>query len=91
MRFGLPVVAFDAGGIREWLIDGVNGLLVPWMDTTGFAKRVDELLNDKTFARRLGETARATVNEQLEFSKYVSDLEALFKGICKATREEVGV
>src|SRR5262249_52319043 len=22
MRYGLPVVAFDAGGIREWLIDG---------------------------------------------------------------------
>jgi glycosyltransferase involved in cell wall biosynthesis len=91
MRFGVPVVAFDAGAIREWLIDGVNGLLVPWMDTTGFAKRVDELLDDKAFARRLGETARAAVNEQFEFSKYVSDLEALFKAVCKATREEVGV
>jgi len=91
MRFGLPVVAFDAGAIREWLINGVNGLLVPWMDTTGFAKRVDELLDDKAFARRLGETARAAVNEQFEFSKYVSNLEALFKGVCKATREEVGV
>ncbi len=91
MRFGLPVVAFDAGGIREWLINGVNGLLVPWMDTAGFARHVDELLNDKAFARKLGETARAAVNEQFEFSKYVSDLEALFKGVCKATREEVGV
>jgi len=91
MRFGLPVVAFDAGAIREWLIDGVNGLLAPWMDTTGFARRVDELLRDKTFARRLGETARAAVNDQFEFSKYVSDLETLFKGVCKATREEVGV
>jgi hypothetical protein len=61
------------------------------MDTAGFAQRVDELLSDKTFARRLGETARAAVNEQFEFSKYVSHLEALFKGVCKATREEVGV
>src|SRR5207248_1304963 len=29
MRFGLPIVGFDAGGIGEWLIDGHNGYLIP--------------------------------------------------------------
>ncbi|MFO0730632.1 MAG: glycosyltransferase [Nitrospiraceae bacterium] len=28
MAFGKPVVAFDAGGIREWLQDGKTGYLV---------------------------------------------------------------
>ena len=54
MRCGLPVVAFDAGGIREWLIDGVNGYLVPWMDRDIFALRVDGLLRDKRLASRIG-------------------------------------
>src|SRR4051812_14032332 len=27
MRYGLPVVAFDSGGISEWLTDGENGFL----------------------------------------------------------------
>ncbi len=26
---GVPAVAFDVGGIREWLVDGVNGHLAP--------------------------------------------------------------
>lgn len=28
-HFGLPAVAFDAGGVSEWLTDGVNGTLAP--------------------------------------------------------------
>ena len=47
MRWGLPVVAFDAGGIREWLTDGENGFLVPWMNTQQYASRIEQLLSNK--------------------------------------------
>jgi glycosyltransferase involved in cell wall biosynthesis len=78
MRCGLPVVAFDAGGISEWLLDGVNGFLVPWMDRTTFATRVDTLLNDKPLARRLGESGRTIANERFNFATYIDGLENLF-------------
>lgn len=78
MRCGLPVVAFDAGGIREWLLDGVNGFLVPWMDRPAFAARVDALLLDKALARRLGENGRALVNERFSFASYIDGIENLF-------------
>lgn len=78
MRYGLPVVAFDAGGIKEWLIDGQNGFLVPWMDRATFAARLDELLRDKALGREMGERGRTLVGEQYEFSKYLDGLEELF-------------
>jgi glycosyltransferase involved in cell wall biosynthesis len=78
MRYGLPVVAFDAGGIKEWLTDGFNGFLVPWMDRQSYAVRLEQLLQNKALARRLGESARQSVASHFSFSKYVDGLESLF-------------
>ncbi|HVS52565.1 MAG TPA: glycosyltransferase family 4 protein [Opitutaceae bacterium] len=79
MRCGLPVVAFDAGGIREWLIDGWNGYLVPWMDRARYAAAIDELLTDKALARKMGAHGRQWVGERFGFPKYISGLEDLFR------------
>lgn len=78
MRCGLPVVAFDAGGIREWLLDGENGYLVPWMDRDAFAARVDDLLIDKGLARRLGHNGRRTADQRFNYDAYIGRLESLF-------------
>jgi glycosyltransferase involved in cell wall biosynthesis len=78
MRCSLPVVAFDAGAIREWLVDGVCGFLVPWKDRDAFAAKVDTLLQDKALARRLGQRGRDLADERFSFDAYVSGLEGLF-------------
>ncbi len=78
MRYALPVVGFDAGGIKDWLRDGENGYLIPWMDRDAFAGRLDELLRDKEKARRLGENGLRFVSERYDFNGYIGDLEAMF-------------
>ncbi len=78
MHHALPVVAFDAGGIKEWLIDGLNGFLVPWMDVRSYAARVEQLLADRSLARRMGECGRQMVNEKFDFSGYMDGLENMF-------------
>jgi glycosyltransferase involved in cell wall biosynthesis len=77
MRYGIPVVAFDAGGIKEWLLDGYNGHLVPWMDATAFAARLEDLLRDKSRARQLGEQGRQMLAERFGFDDYIARLEEL--------------
>jgi glycosyltransferase involved in cell wall biosynthesis len=51
---GTPVVAFDSGGVSEWLKDGKTGFLVPWGDIEMLAHRLAQLLADEKLAGRLG-------------------------------------
>ena len=62
MGSGKAVIAFDSGGITEWLIDGETGFLVPRADVAALAERISRLLDDEPLARRLGEQARARVD-----------------------------
>lgn len=89
MRRGLPVVAFDAGGIREWLVSGYNGYLVRWMDRAQFAARVEELLMNKPLARQLGERGANLVRRRFDFSDYITALEKTFTGVISQARQEV--
>ena len=79
MRFALPVIAFDAGGIKDWLSDGHNGRLVPWGDLERYAAAIDELLGDKPKARRMGEAGLALVTERYDFDRYIGSLAELFE------------
>ena len=78
MRHGLPVVAFAAGGINEWLLDGQNGFLAPWMDRKKYAECIDQLLANKTLARQLGERGRRLLHDKFNFDRYISGLEEMF-------------
>jgi glycosyltransferase involved in cell wall biosynthesis len=58
-RFGVPAVAFDVGGIRDWLDDGVNGVLVPSSGgARAFGDTLARLLRDRT--RWAAQSAQAT-------------------------------
>ena len=82
MRFGLPVVAFDAGAVNEWLTDGENGILAAWGNTDEFAAGIEALLGNKQMARSLGLNGRARVNREYKDVHQVASLEKLFLQIC---------
>ena len=81
MRYALPVVAFDAGGIKDWLLDGQNGYLIPWMDRPRFAAQLRKLLTDKPLARQLGLNGLRLVSERYDFDGYIQDLEKMFQRV----------
>ncbi len=59
MASGLPVVAADAGGVRDNMRDGITGRLLPPGDTDAFARATVELAEDAALRSCLGQAARA--------------------------------
>ena len=80
-QHGLPVVAFDAGGIRDWLHDGEDGLLVPYADEAGLALALDRVLTDRALAERLGTAGRAGAALRNGHDAYLARLEGLLTKI----------
>jgi glycosyltransferase involved in cell wall biosynthesis len=87
MRYGLPVVAFDSGGIKEWLFHGENGFLAPRMDTRAFASHIENLLRNKELGRQLGCNGRDRVNRVYPSSRQVDTLEQIFTDAASGSKK----
>ena len=79
-----PVVASAVGGIQDQIIDGESGLLLrDPTDLDSFAKRLQDVLVDEEYARRLGTAARSRVRDlylgDRHLTQYVDLFEQLYQ------------
>lgn len=74
----VPVVVTDTGGVRDCIIDGVNGSLVPIGDLEGLSRRVVELLRDAEAARAMAAQGEATVTERFSVERMVQTTETMY-------------
>ncbi len=65
MAVGLPVVAIRAGGLPEYVEEGVTGYVVDPKNRTAFVEHLLKILNDPELERTLGEKGRVS---SLKFS-----------------------
>jgi len=79
MAVGRPVVAFDVGGVREWLTHGETGFLVPRGDVKKMAEFTGLLLENHDLANRLGSTARERALSSFDRERMVSRWEQVLK------------
>ncbi len=78
-RQGVPAVAFDVGGVREWLVSGETGWLVTGSRPTAanLAKSIAAALDDPQQLWERGVAARRRAGE-LSLSAHLERLEQLF-------------
>ncbi|HYP41506.1 MAG TPA: glycosyltransferase family 4 protein [Chloroflexia bacterium] len=87
---GLPAVVVPEGGVRETVIDGVNGL---WADhdAESVASALHRLLSDSDYAARLGEQGIQMAREKWSLDDAIDRLERrLLETIEKTRRERPG-
>ena len=58
---GIPVIAADNRGSREYMKDGVNGIVCPPGSTDAFARAIHWLKSDKTMQMQMAEKCRESV------------------------------
>lgn len=81
MASGLPVVAAPAGGVRDHLRDGRNGLAYPDGDVGAMARAMVRLAEDWALTQRLACGARRTA-EALTWERELDRLDLSYREVC---------
>ena len=78
MAAGLPVVATDVGGVREAIVEGETGYVVPAGDEQKMAERIIRLLNEPAHARAMGERGKSIVADKFSCDRHLENTLELY-------------
>lgn len=75
MRFGLPCVTVNVGGLPELISHGETGFVEPSGDYEAFAARVISLLDDSECRLAMGKKALTRYNSKFAFDKWQDSMD----------------
>lgn len=81
---GVPLVAFDSGGIAEAVEHGYSGFLSEERDIDGLQSHIDALLSDSSLRMRVGGQARRLVEQRFNIQKQTAELEDIYDELAPA-------
>lgn len=84
----VPVITADAGGMREYVQDGVNGLLFTHRDPEALARAMQRLVDEPGLAPRLGARGylQSESGDVLDMQEHVRDVEAFYARVIREKR-----
>jgi glycosyltransferase involved in cell wall biosynthesis len=84
MASGKPVIAANAGGVLDIVVDGQTGALVTPGDVTGYTDALSRLLADLEPATTWGSAGRARAVELFDVKDYVGKVQTLYEGVLQS-------
>jgi len=86
MASGRPVIASSVGGLKEQVIDGINGFLVPPRDPRAIADRILYFLENPSEIKRLGLNGRRLAEERFDIEKRIDRIIELYDSLIRSMR-----
>lgn len=83
MGLGKAVVSTDVGGVREWICDGMNGLIVPPENSNELAAALTRCLADPKLLAQLGATARRTFDHHFTLERFGTRFAELMESVAQ--------
>jgi len=81
---GLPVVAYDVGGMAEAVIDQQTGFLIPENDTDAMVERLVQLINHEDMRRTMSAMAHHYARENFHPAKMAKSILAIYGSLLKS-------
>lgn len=88
MAAGLPVVATDVGGVREAIVEGETGYIVPSGDDEKMAQRIIEILSDDERARVMGARGKTIVADKFSSENHLRNTLELYDELLSSARRD---
>jgi glycosyltransferase involved in cell wall biosynthesis len=76
---GRPIVATNAPGCREIVIDGENGILVPTKDVDALVAAITDLLESPERRKAMGQAGRNLVEAQFSLDRVIGETLELYR------------
>jgi glycosyltransferase involved in cell wall biosynthesis len=89
MALGLPVVTTDVAGVKELVVDGQTGFVVPQRDVHGLARAILAVVDDDPLRHRLGQAGRQRVECDFSFTDRLQRLEDLYAQLLNRRASDV--
>lgn len=88
MATGKAVIATDVNGVRELMVDGETGLIVPPQDPLTLAEAIQKIIDDESVLRTYGENGLRRVRGHFTLSQMITALESYFFEKCEEKSTE---
>jgi glycosyltransferase involved in cell wall biosynthesis len=79
MLMGVPVVGSAAGGVLEFIRDGITGLTYPVGDIAALADRLERLARDRAFASVLAQAGHEAAASRFDREAHLARLETILQ------------
>jgi len=86
MATAKPVIVADIPGVREMIVDGVDGLLADPVNSLDLADKIRRLLADPDARRAMGQRGREKVLESFGIERVTDQIEAVYRGVLESPK-----